>query len=1078
MSLWIIVALPAGAGLVSLLLRRQIGYRTAAILCLVATLGAATVVAMNSTPLARRTLYGAAWEDGSNIETTGSGVPYQEATLGSWFDTGEIRSVLGLRLDPLSGSALLLVLSVAVLLLAQAAISGPARHDPAVVGGGALLVAALALVLLAVDLLLLYAAWQLLSVVSYSLVSHCSGESPGASARWALVTRCIGGAALMLAVLMLGWEMKTLHIGRIVERATSAWVPGEPEAIAVAGLLLIASLAAAAAVPLHAWLVGVARSQWLVAALHLTIVPVVGIYLLARFQVVMVLGAAVLAIAAGLGAVTALSAGLAAAAQRRARESIAFGVVAQVGLVCAAMGAGGMLVGVVHMAASVLSFTLLMIVTDLREAQRERGRSGREEGNRTSCPRLRVLAIVGAASWAGVPFVVATAGSREGALWALLQPPIGNLSLWLSLLFAAGIAAFVAARWLLSEFSRGGSRTEVRRTAWIALLPAGVAAAALLAAGLTGVSRSSGEGGLAVRMLERSMALPGTLSLGGTEAAAWAATVATQSLRSGLALIVIVAFGAGIGAALLLYRYRPGLRRALSKQPAVASVLEAAAGGWYVQEVTRALVTRPFLSTVYVLRDRRAPAAQVPDPPPERAPSRSLVPKLMALVWAIGLAALLSGYGVLAEDPLAWLFALFCGGASALSFLLIDPRTAGRGVVGSYLLTAVALQGAILAPGLVLTLVFWGLAVTGLIRLAGADAEGTLRRAVLRAGGVTGAGWLCLAVATAWLLAGHAQLTGAYTDRVAELLAAAGTVPGNATIGLLFLVGFGLLAGLFPLHGWLLRISSQAPPSLMILLSGAWVLAAAHGLVRIVPALFPEYWTRAGPALALTGVVGVLVSASAALGQRRLGGVVGYLAVQNSGLALIGLAAWNIESAQGSILLLIAGATAMTGLRAAIGRNAAGGPGLEPGIVGGSFGARPRSALVFSLLLLSAIGVAGSAGFIGVALVLLGSFRQFPGIVAVALVGSVGTAYVIARAHQRVVLEQDPEAPADRLAGPLRVVLVTALVVSLGLGLFPQRVLMIAARGVSRIMSVELRFEPADPEIGDDDKRVALRIES
>ena len=86
----------------------------------------------------------------------------------------------------------------------------------------------------------------------------------------------------------------------------------------------------------------------------------------------------------------------------------------------------------------------------------------------------------------------------------------------------------------------------------------------------------------------------------------------------------------------------------------------------------------------------------------------------------------------------------------------------------------------------------------------------------------------CLVAAFFLLAAGSGSL--AFGD---ILGAAAAASPWRGLLFVLFLVGFGVKAGVVPLHVWLPEAHPAAPSSVSALMSGGLINAGLYGLVRI-----------------------------------------------------------------------------------------------------------------------------------------------------------------------------------------------------------------------------------------------------
>jgi len=114
----------------------------------------------------------------------------------------------------------------------------------------------------------------------------------------------------------------------------------------------------------------------------------------------------------------------------------------------------------------------------------------------------------------------------------------------------------------------------------------------------------------------------------------------------------------------------------------------------------------------------------------------------------------------------------------------------------------------------------------------------------------------------------------------------------------LALFGFGLKAGMFPLHIWLPSAHANAPSHVSAMLSGVTLKIGIYGLVRFsgwlpVP---PE----AGAVVATLGVVSAVLGVAFALGQHDLKRLLAYHSVENIGIILIGLGFALVAAGQGN----------------------------------------------------------------------------------------------------------------------------------------------------------------------------------
>lgn len=105
---------------------------------------------------------------------------------------------------------------------------------------------------------------------------------------------------------------------------------------------------------------------------------------------------------------------------------------------------------------------------------------------------------------------------------------------------------------------------------------------------------------------------------------------------------------------------------------------------------------------------------------------------------------------------------------------------------------------------------------------------------------------------------------------------------------LLALVGFGLKAGIMPLHFWLPGAHANAPSHVSAFLSGVLIKMGIYGLVRIL-SLLPAPPIAWGVLLLLAGVVSALGGVLFAIAQHDLKRLLAYHSVENIGIIVMGL---------------------------------------------------------------------------------------------------------------------------------------------------------------------------------------------
>lgn len=277
---------------------------------------------------------------------------------------------------------------------------------------------------------------------------------------------------------------------------------------------------------------------------------------------------------------------------------------------------------------------------------------------------------------------------------------------------------------------------------------------------------------------------------------------------------------------------------------------------------------------------------------------------------------------------------------------------------------------------------------------------------------VRAAGWLYLGASHAGTLGLFAFFALLAARTGSWDLGPARDQAGLAPLFWLALFGFGVKAGLFPLHIWLPSAHANAPSHVSAILSGVAIKMGIYGIVRFsgwLPVPVAAGWVVAG-----VGVASAVLGVAFALGQHDLKRLLAYHSVENIGIILIGVgfalvatahgqATWGAMALAGGLLhvwnhglfksLLFFGAGSVvhaTGTR-------------EMSRLGGLWRAMPWTASLFALGAAAISGLPPLNGFVSEWLVYLGLFdavsqpasaipAAIPAIVLLAMTGALALA--------------------------------------------------------------------------------------
>jgi hydrogenase-4 component B len=156
-------------------------------------------------------------------------------------------------------------------------------------------------------------------------------------------------------------------------------------------------------------------------------------------------------------------------------------------------------------------------------------------------------------------------------------------------------------------------------------------------------------------------------------------------------------------------------------------------------------------------------------------------------------------------------------------------------------------------------------------------------------------------VGTGALIAAFLTLAAMSGSPSFSVLLSGNLVTGPMRDGLfvLFLIGFGVKAGLVPFHVWLPEAHPAAPSSISALMSAALITAGIYGLVRVCAFGLGVPDTRWGFALMAVGTLSAVLGVLYSLTQTDLKRLLAYSTIENVGIVVLALGAGMVALAFG-----------------------------------------------------------------------------------------------------------------------------------------------------------------------------------
>ncbi|REE91465.1 NADH-quinone oxidoreductase subunit M [Paenibacillus taihuensis] len=228
-------------------------------------------------------------------------------------------------------------------------------------------------------------------------------------------------------------------------------------------------------------------------------------------------------------------------------------------------------------------------------------------------------------------------------------------------------------------------------------------------------------------------------------------------------------------------------------------------------------------------------------------------------------------------------------------------------------------------------------------------------------------------------------------------------------IFLLLLIAFGIKLPIFPFHTWMLRVHTEAPPSVVMIHSGVLLKMGAYGLLRFGVFMFPAVAEDWKVAIAILGVVNILYGAVLAVVQKEFKLVLAYSSISHMGIVLLGIASLNEIGLHGAIIQLISHGLISALLFLIVGSIYERTGSTELKDLGGLARSMPFISGILLTAGMASLGLPGLSGFIGEFLSLLGLFDSQQAVTCVAVLGVILTAVYVLRSILGITFGAMPE---------------------------------------------------------------------
>lgn len=342
-----------------------------------------------------------------------------------------------------------------------------------------LFTAAMLLLVMAGDLLLIFVMWEIMGLCSYLLIGFWYQDKSArqASQKAFLFTRA-ADIGFFIALAAIFATVGTFDLAVIMKDAPN-WTPAV--LITVSLGLIWAAMGKSAQWPLMVWLPDAMAGPTPASALiHAATMVAAGVFMLARMLPVLSLSPLALNVMLWIGIITALIGSALACFQTDLKKVLAYSTVSQLGLMFVALGAGSSVAALFHLTTHAFFKSLLFLAAGIIIHATHTQDMRKMGGLVRKMPFTTIVFSIGAFSLAGL---VPLSGffSKDEIFAALLHS--GNTSVFvLALVMAFLTALYVSKTWFTVFF--GKPRTKgVHEGGLLELIPVGILAAITLVLG-------------------------------------------------------------------------------------------------------------------------------------------------------------------------------------------------------------------------------------------------------------------------------------------------------------------------------------------------------------------------------------------------------------------------------------------------------------------------------------------------------------------------------------------------------------------------------------------------------------------
>jgi NADH-quinone oxidoreductase subunit M len=301
-----------------------------------------------------------------------------------------------------------------------------------------------------------------------------------------------------------------------------------------------------------------------------------------------------------------------------------------------------------------------------------------------------------------------------------------------------------------------------------------------------------------------------------------------------------------------------------------------------------------------------------------------------------------------------------------------------KNMIITLLFLEMTMVGVFVALDAIIFYLFWELSLVPMLYIIGAWGGPLRVYASIKFFLYTFTGSLVMLVGMLFVAYVYHNLTGVWSFAITDWYAL--VLPVNYQLWLFaaFFLGFAIKVPMFPFHTWLPYAHGQAPTIGSVILAAVLLKMGTYGFVRFTLPMFPDASVMMITPIAIISIIMIIYTAMVAYAQKDMKQVIAYSSVSHMGIIMLGIFAMNAEGIGGSVFQMLSHGIVSGALFMLVGVIYDRRHTKLMSEFGGLAAVMPKYAVIFGIMLMAAVGLPLTIGFVGEFLVLLGFYEVSP----------------------------------------------------------------------------------------------------